>query len=42
MNTEGEVRQAFEDLQAGQLDQVPAVHGAPTDLLVTPTDSPLD
>jgi redox-sensitive bicupin YhaK (pirin superfamily) len=42
MNTEAEVRQAFEDFEAGRLGQVPAVHGAPTDLLVTETDSPLD
>ena len=42
MNTETEVRQAFEDFQAGRLGSVPAVHNAPTDLLVTETDSPLD
>ncbi|HVE74307.1 MAG TPA: pirin family protein [Mycobacteriales bacterium] len=42
MNTEAEVREAFADFQAGRLGQVPAVHGAPTDLLVTETSSPLD
>ncbi|RBY76810.1 pirin family protein [Geodermatophilus sp. TF02-6] len=42
MSTETEVRQAFEDFQAGRLGQIPAVHNAPTDLLVTQTDSPLD
>ena len=42
MNTEAEIRQAFEDYQAGRLGQVPAVHNAPTDLVVSETDSPLD
>jgi len=42
MNTETEVRQAFADFRAGRLGQVPAVHGAPTDLVVAQTDSALD
>ncbi|MDQ1636571.1 MAG: quercetin 2,3-dioxygenase [Frankiaceae bacterium] len=42
MNTREEIQQAFEDFEAGRLGSVPAVHNAPTDLLVTETDSPLD
>jgi len=42
MNTEAEVRQAFADFRAGKLGSVPAVHNAPTDLVVAQTDSPLD
>ncbi|MEO6578191.1 MAG: pirin family protein [Candidatus Limnocylindria bacterium] len=33
MNTHAEVMQAFEDYQAGRLGTIPAVHGAPTDLI---------
>jgi hypothetical protein len=42
MNTDAEVRQAFEDFRAGRLGQIPAVHNAPTDVLVTETDAALD
>jgi redox-sensitive bicupin YhaK (pirin superfamily) len=42
MNAEAEIRQAFEDFQAGRLGQIPSVHNAPTELLVTQTNSPLD
>ena len=42
MNTEREIRQAFEDFRAGRLGSVPAAHAAPTDEVVEQTDSPLD
>jgi redox-sensitive bicupin YhaK (pirin superfamily) len=42
MNTREEVYQAFDDFEAGRLGRVPAVHDAPTDLVVRETDSPLD
>jgi quercetin 2,3-dioxygenase len=42
MNTKAEIAQAFQDFESGRLGHVPAVHNAPTDLLVEETDSPLD
>jgi redox-sensitive bicupin YhaK (pirin superfamily) len=42
MNTRAEIAQAFDDFEAGRLGTVPAVHNAPTDLVVRETDSPLD
>jgi redox-sensitive bicupin YhaK (pirin superfamily) len=42
MNTKAEVMQAFQDFESGRLGQIPAVHNAPTDLLVEETDSALD
>jgi redox-sensitive bicupin YhaK (pirin superfamily) len=33
MNTRAEVITAFEDFQAGRMGRVPAVHGAPTDVV---------
>ncbi len=42
MNTKSEIAQAFEDFQAGKLGSIPAVHNAPTELLVSEIDSALD
>ena len=43
MNTEAEIRQAFEDFQRGVLGQVPRDHPlAPTNELAAETDSSLD
>ena len=33
MNTKAEVMQAFEDFQKGRMGQIPAVHGAPTEIV---------
>ncbi|HET7386161.1 MAG TPA: pirin family protein [Nocardioidaceae bacterium] len=33
MNTRAEVMQAFEDFQKGKMGQIPAVHGAPTEVV---------
>ena len=32
MNSKAEVMQAYEDFQKGRMGQIPAVHGAPTEL----------
>ena len=42
MNTEDELRQAFDDFRAGRLGTVPAAHTAPTDEVAEQTDSALD
>jgi redox-sensitive bicupin YhaK (pirin superfamily) len=43
MNTEAEIREAFDDFRAGRLGHIPASHPfAPTDELATETDSSLD
>ncbi len=41
MNTEEEIHEAIADFRAGRLGEVPAVHGAPKDLVMQ-TDSSLD
>ena len=33
MNTKSEVMQAYEDFQRGRMGQIPAVHGAPTQVV---------
>ena len=33
MNTKAEVMTAFEDFQKGRMGQIPAVHGAPTEIV---------
>jgi redox-sensitive bicupin YhaK (pirin superfamily) len=33
MNTKAEVMQAYEDFQKGRMGQIPAVHGAPTEVV---------
>ncbi len=41
MNTRDELRQAFEDYQAGKLGRIPAVHSAPTEVVESqPQDRP--
>ncbi|MCA1823151.1 MAG: pirin family protein [Mycobacteriales bacterium] len=42
MNTKTEVLQAFEDFDKGRLGTIPAVHDAPTNLVVRETDAALD
>jgi len=43
MNTKSEIRQAFEDFEAGRLGTVPAVHPlAPTDEVAEQVDAALD
>ena len=39
MNTKAEVMQAFEDFQKGRMGQIPAVHGAPTEVVSTEGDA---
>jgi redox-sensitive bicupin YhaK (pirin superfamily) len=33
MNTKAEVLKAFEDFQGGRFGEIPAVHGAPTEVV---------
>ena len=40
MNTRQEVMQAYADYQAGRLGSIPAVHGAPTQVVESSSDQP--